>query len=186
MRIIVLLTAGLLTTSALAKDSESPTTPPAPATAPDGGKEKAKGPEQPSPPSTPAATSEETRVKAKTTEKTDESTRVTPLKSSEPAQDHGRRDKNKQPPAKADAHLDAAYGRLVAAEIRRHIPNSSRAPGSVDVTFTVGASGHVTSHDVRRSSNPELTARVGKILASVKAPPPPGGSYFAHQVFIFH
>jgi periplasmic protein TonB len=186
MRIITFMTAGLIATSALAKDPEPPTSPPATVTTPDGAKEKTKDPEQTAQPSSPAKPSEEGRETTKATENKSQTTHVTSEKSSEAAKDRGRSSKDEQSSAKANVRLNASYGRLVATEIRRHIPNSSRAPGSVDVTFTIGASGRVTSHTVRRSSNPELTARVEKILASVKAPPPPSGSYFAHQVFNFH
>lgn len=99
----------------------------------------------------------------------------------------GEKQKDKKTATKVDARSQAAYGRLVGTEIRRHTPNTlAREPGSVEVTFKIGECGRVVSQTIRRSSHPELAARATKILAAVKAPPPPGGSYSAHQVFNFH
>lgn len=79
-----------------------------------------------------------------------------------------------------------AYARLLAAEIRRHTPKSSEdRTGSIHVAFTVGASGRVVSQKVQNSSNPALGPVVGRILASVHTPPPPGGSFSAVQEFNF-
>lgn len=164
MRMIVLLTAGLLATSAMAKD-----------------------PEQVAQPSTPSTTSEAGKDKPKEGDKTSAKDPAAPTKTPDVTKDKAKAARTEKTSAKDHGASDAAYGRRVAAEIRRHIPKSSTlAPGSVDVTFTIDASGRVASHTVKRSSNPELTARVEKMLAAVKAPPPPGGSYFAHQKFNFH
>jgi hypothetical protein len=89
-------------------------------------------------------------------------------------------------PHKASEMSRKAYVRALAAEIRRHTPKTSKAsPGSVTVAFTVGASGKVVSHSVKHSSNPEVAALAGKILASIHTPPPPGGKFTAIQEFRF-
>ncbi|MBY6242564.1 energy transducer TonB [Methylosinus sp. Sm6] len=80
-----------------------------------------------------------------------------------------------------------AYAKLLAAEIKRHTPPSSDAQtGSIHVAFTVGSSGRIVSHKVQSASNPALEPVVGHILASVRTPPPPGGSFSAVQEFNFH
>jgi len=43
----------------------------------------------------------------------------------------------------------------------------------------------VVSHSVKHSSNPEVAALAGKILASIHTPPPPGGKFTAIQEFRF-
>jgi outer membrane biosynthesis protein TonB len=79
-----------------------------------------------------------------------------------------------------------AYVKLLAAELKRRTPSNSDQIGSVHVAFMVGASGRVVSHKVQSSSNPALEPVVGRILASVHTPPPPGGSFAAVQEFNFH
>ncbi|MGA8171821.1 MAG: TonB C-terminal domain-containing protein [Methylocystis sp.] len=84
------------------------------------------------------------------------------------------------------ATAQKAYARKVAAEIRRHSPATTSLHGNVSVRFTIGASGRVVSHTVVGASDPALSSQVNKILASVQAPPPPGGSFSANQLFVFH
>ncbi|ATQ69746.1 MULTISPECIES: hypothetical protein [Methylosinus] len=80
-----------------------------------------------------------------------------------------------------------AYVKLLAAELKRHTPTSADAQtGSIHVAFTVGASGRVVSHKVQSSSNPALEPVVGRILAAVHTPTPPGGAFTAVQEFNFH
>jgi TonB family protein len=80
-----------------------------------------------------------------------------------------------------------AYARLLAAALRRQTPKSSQQhSGSVKVAFTVDASGRVVSHTVQYTSDKALVETVDQILASVQAPPPPGGSFSAVQEFNFH
>jgi len=58
--------------------------------------------------------------------------------------------------------------------------HSSGAQGVVLVTFTVDASGRVTSHATARSSgNPLLNGVVSGTMVSVSLPPPLGGSFRA-------
>ena len=79
-----------------------------------------------------------------------------------------------------------AYARKVAAEIRRHSPEETNVHGNLSVRFTIGASGRVVSHKIISASDPALGSEVDKILASVHVPPPPGGSFTANQLFVFH
>lgn len=185
MRLITLFTAGVLATSAFAMDPEQPNPSPSPTAPPDASKEKARETEQAPSPSRSSVTPEASEGKAKPTDHA-KAHAVSPT-SSEAEKAKGEKQKDKKTATKVDARSQAAYGRLVATEIRRHTPNTSaREPGSVEVTFKIGESGRVVSQTIGRSSHPELAARVTKILASVKAPQPPGGSYSAHQVFNFH
>ena len=88
-----------------------------------------------------------------------------------------------QSKAKAD---HKAYARKVAGEIRRHSPEQTSVHGNLSVRFTIGASGRVVSHKIISASDPALGSEVDKILASVHVPPPPGGSFTADQLFVFH
>lgn len=95
----------------------------------------------------------------------------------------GAQSKAKGNESKADRK---AYARKVAAEIRRRSPEETRLHGNLSVRFTIGASGRVVSHKIISASDPALGSEVEKILASVHAPPPPGGSFTANQLFVFH
>jgi outer membrane biosynthesis protein TonB len=96
-----------------------------------------------------------------------------------------------KPAAKPQAAQPAAlsktaYLRVLSAELRRLAPTSPTEKGSVNVFFTVGPKGRVTSHQIKQTSNPALEPLVARILASVHTPPPPGGSFSAAQQFNFH
>ncbi len=84
------------------------------------------------------------------------------------------------------AAVHKAYARKVAAELRRHSPKVGEQHGTLTVRFTIGASGRVVSHEILTSSNPALAPEVEKVLASINAPQPPGGSFTAKQNFVFH
>jgi protein TonB len=79
----------------------------------------------------------------------------------------------------------ATYRSIVAAELnrRKFYPPAARASGVegvVTVTFTVGASGHVTGHAITRSSGqPALDQAVHQMMAAISLPPPPGGVFRA-------
>ena len=96
---------------------------------------------------------------------------------------HDKQSKAKVKESKAD---HKAYARKVAAEIRRHSPEETNVHGNLSVRFTIGASGRVVSHKIISASDPALGSEVDKILASVHVPPPPGGSFTANQLFVFH
>jgi outer membrane biosynthesis protein TonB len=96
---------------------------------------------------------------------------------------HDAQSKAKAKESKADRK---AYAHKVAAEIRRHSPEKTRLHGKLSVRFTIGVSGRVVSHKITSASDPTLGSEVDKILASVHVPPPPGGSFTANQLFVFH
>ena len=77
------------------------------------------------------------------------------------------------------------YGALLSAEIGRHkvYPAAARAmgaTGAVIVVLSVDGTGRIVSHAITRSSgNADLDREVDVMLAGVRAPPPPGGSFHA-------
>lgn len=80
----------------------------------------------------------------------------------------------------------SAYKALLAAAIRSHTPGSSAlGEGTAHCSFHVTAGGGITSVSASGSS-PAHAALARRILASVHAPPPPGGAFFASQSFHFH
>jgi protein TonB len=93
--------------------------------------------------------------------------------------------------AAASAASRASYASLLSAELNRHkiYPSSARAAGvtgSVGVAFTVGASGEIVSHAITRSSgSAALDGAVEAMIAAVRAPPPPGGSFHASTTVNF-
>lgn len=70
----------------------------------------------------------------------------------------------------------ATYRAVLLQQVAAHKFTPPGAdPGSIVVSFTVNASGQVTS--VSASGNPILADAARKIVRSVQAPPPPGGSF---------
>jgi protein TonB len=93
--------------------------------------------------------------------------------------------------AAASAASRASYASLLSAELNRRkiYPSSARAAGvtgSVGLAFTVGASGEIVSHAITRSSgSAALDGAVEAMIAAVRAPPPPGGSFHASTTVNF-
>jgi protein TonB len=80
----------------------------------------------------------------------------------------------------------SAYEALLAAAIRRHTPATSNVgEGTATVTFRVISGGGVTGISAT-GSTPGHAALARRIMASVHAPPPPDGGFFASQNFHFH
>lgn len=80
----------------------------------------------------------------------------------------------------------SAYKALLAAAIRSHTPGSSAVgEGTAQCSFHVSAGGGITGISASGSS-PAHAALARRILASVHAPAPPGGGFFASQSFHFH
>ncbi|OAI30688.1 hypothetical protein A1351_07605 [Methylosinus sp. R-45379] len=80
----------------------------------------------------------------------------------------------------------SAYKALLAAAIRSHTPGTAGlGEGTAQCTFHVTSGGGITSISVSGSS-PAHAALARRILGSVHAPPPPGGSFVASQSFHFH
>lgn len=80
----------------------------------------------------------------------------------------------------------SAYRALLAAAIRQHTPaTSSVGEGTATVSFHVTTGGGITGITAS-GSTPAHAALARRIMASVHAPPPPGGAFFASQPFTFH
>lgn len=187
----LLISAALISSPAFAVENEA--APPAPAAA---AAEPAPAPAPVEPPqaateSKPEHRAAPTAVEAPTShahEKVEAREKLQAREKTHAASKPEAKDKEQKKPESAQKPTltKPAYARLLAAEIRRHTPKSSdNRTGSIHVSFTVGASGRVVSHKVRDASNPALEPVVGRILASVHTPPPPGGTFSAIQEFNF-
>jgi hypothetical protein len=76
---------------------------------------------------------------------------------------------------------------LLYSEIAKRTPEDNPAgPGEVTASFIVNAQGKVDKVTIDKSSSPAHAELVRKILGSVQAPPPPGGSMDIGQTFKFH
>jgi protein TonB len=130
---------------------------------------------------TPAEWRERRRQQAESTER-----RRTPQAAEQAARLGAERGR-----AAASAASRASYASLLSAELNRHkiYPYAARAAGvagSVGLAFSVGASGEVVSHAITRSSgSPALDGAVEAMVAAVRAPPPPGGSFHASTTVNF-
>ncbi len=89
------------------------------------------------------------------------------------------------PEGRAAARSRMDYAALLAVAIRRHTPTAtSIGAGTAHVSFHVNAFGAIVGISASGSS-PAHAALARRILTSVHAPPPPGGSFFGVQNFIF-
>jgi TonB family protein len=76
---------------------------------------------------------------------------------------------------------------VLYAEIARRTPqDNALGEGEVTTSFHINASGRVDKVTIEKSTSPLFSDAVKKILASVEAPPPPGGSMDIGQTFKFH
>jgi hypothetical protein len=94
------------------------------------------------------------------------------------------------PPSAAMEHVElskADYLRLLGAEIRRNAPRKvDILVGSADVVVTIGVSGRVAHYELKSVTNrKEIEPFVRRIMAAIRMPPPPGGSFEAAQSFRF-
>ena len=90
------------------------------------------------------------------------------------------------PEGRASARSRMDYAALLAIAIRRHTPTAtSVGSGSARVQFHVNAYGGIVGISAS-GSNPAVSALARRIIASIHAPPPPGGSFFGVQNFVFH
>jgi protein TonB len=88
--------------------------------------------------------------------------------------------------AGASGMSQSAYKALLHAAIMRRVPATTAAgEGTASVSFHVTASGAITGISVT-GSTPAHAALARRIIASVHAPPPPDGAFFASQNFHFH
>jgi len=89
-------------------------------------------------------------------------------------------------PASATAHADPAYMQRLAAAVRAHVPTNAKVgAGTASCSFRVTANGSMSGIACRGSS-PGHSQLLQRAIASTKAPPPPGGSFFANQSVVFH
>ena len=90
------------------------------------------------------------------------------------------------PEGRAPAGGKMNYAAQLAIAIRRHTPpRSDLGPGSAHVVFHVTGWGAIVGI-YASGSTPAHAALARRIVGSVHAPPPPGGSFFATQDFFFH
>ena len=90
------------------------------------------------------------------------------------------------PEGRAPARSRMDYAALLAIAIRRHTPTAtSVGSGTARVQFHVNAYGAVVGISAS-GSNPAVAALARRIVASIHAPPPPGGSFYGVQNFVFH
>jgi outer membrane biosynthesis protein TonB len=92
------------------------------------------------------------------------------------------------PAAEAPAALSQSkFLGLLYSEIARHTPPENKAgAGDVAASFHVNAQGKIDKVVIEKTTSAAHAEIVKKILASVQAPPPPGGSFDVSQNFKFH
>ena len=92
------------------------------------------------------------------------------------------------PAAEAPAALSQSkFLGLLYSEIARHTPPENKAgAGDVAASFHVNAQGKIDKVVIEKTTSAAHAEIVKKILASVQAPPPPGGSFDVSQSFKFH
>ncbi len=89
-------------------------------------------------------------------------------------------------PAPAAALSESKFLSALYSEIIKRTPQTSPAgAGEVTASFHVNAQGKIDKVTIDKTASPALAEAVKKILASVAAPPPPGGSMDVGQTFRF-
>ena len=89
-------------------------------------------------------------------------------------------------PAAAPAMSESKFlGALYAAIAKRTPSESPAGEGEVTASFHVNAQGKIDKVTIDKTTSPSLAEAVKKILSSVQAPPPPGGSMDVGQTFKF-
>jgi len=89
-------------------------------------------------------------------------------------------------PAAAPAMSESKFlGALYAAIARQTPAESPAGEGEVTASFHVNAQGKIDKVTIDKTTSPPLAEAVKKILSSVEAPPPPGGSMDVGQTFKF-
>ncbi|MGD9542124.1 energy transducer TonB family protein [Methylocystis sp.] len=76
-------------------------------------------------------------------------------------------------------------GALYAAIAKQTPAESPAGEGEVTASFHVNAQGKIDKVTIDKTTSPALAESVKKILSSVEAPPPPGGSMDVGQTFKF-
>ncbi|WP_292531733.1 energy transducer TonB [Methylocystis sp.] len=89
-------------------------------------------------------------------------------------------------PAAAPALSESKFLGALYTAIAKQTPTESPAgEGEVTASFHVNAQGKIDKVTIDKTSSPALAEAVKKILSSVEAPPPPGGSMDVGQTFKF-
>lgn len=90
-------------------------------------------------------------------------------------------------PAPQSTLSESKFLSALYAEIARRTPqDNALGEGEVTTSFHINANGRVDKLTIEKSTSPLFSEAVKKILASVEAPPPPGGSMDIGQTFKFH
>lgn len=76
-------------------------------------------------------------------------------------------------------------GALYTAIAKKTPAESPAGEGEVTASFHVNAQGKIDKVTIDKTTSPALAETVKKILSSVEAPPPPGGSMDVGQTFKF-
>jgi outer membrane biosynthesis protein TonB len=89
-------------------------------------------------------------------------------------------------PSAAPAMSESKFlGVLYTAIAKRTPAESPAGDGEVTASFHVNAQGKIDKVTIDKTTSPALSETVKKILSSVEAPPPPGGSMDVGQTFKF-
>lgn len=89
-------------------------------------------------------------------------------------------------PAAAPVMSESKFlGALYTAIAKRTPSESPAGDGEVTASFRVNAQGKIDKVTIDKTTSPALAEAVKKILSSVEAPPPPGGSMDVGQTFKF-
>ncbi|PWB92060.1 ligand-binding protein SH3 [Methylocystis sp. MitZ-2018] len=89
-------------------------------------------------------------------------------------------------PAAAPVMSESKFlGALYTAIAKRTPTESPAGDGEVTASFHVNAQGKIDKVTIDKTTSPALAETVTKILSSVEAPPPPGGSMDVGQTFKF-
>ncbi|MCQ4188022.1 energy transducer TonB family protein [Methylocystis suflitae] len=89
-------------------------------------------------------------------------------------------------PAAAPVMSESKFLGALYTAIAKQTPSESPAgDGEVTASFHVNAQGKIDKVTIDKTTSPALSETVKKILSSVEAPPPPGGSMDVGQTFKF-
>ncbi|MBG0794596.1 TonB C-terminal domain-containing protein [Methylocystis sp. H62] len=89
-------------------------------------------------------------------------------------------------PAAAPAMSESKFLGVLYTAIAKQTPSESPAgDGEVTASFHVNAQGKIDKVTIDKTTSPALSETVKKILSSVEAPSPPGGSMDVGQTFKF-
>ena len=91
------------------------------------------------------------------------------------------------PPYTQTVLSESKFLSILYAEIARRTPeDNALGEGEVTASFHVNAAGRIDKVTIEKTTSPVFAEAVKKILASVEAPSPPGGSMDVGQTFKFH